>query len=230
MFRTLIFMFLLTPTSNAESYSNIYESYFTIDQVTVTKEYEELSFDFQTYATKNDCSEFSMSPLALSESNLSIEDIVNVGKEVWKIIEANKPVVTVDMPVAHAMPKGIQCWTDLEQWQSPKAVLYRIQYKNLFGITVVDFNFRVSYVYGGSYLGKGQYLANVSVVPATLDVAWGFNVNATSVVGQTVNLGTKDNPEAGISLSVRWHIKTVAKDSDNTENFFIRANGDMQRL
>ena len=229
MFRTLILLSLLTPTSQADSYESLYDSYFTIDQVSLTKEYEELSFDFSLYATKNDCSEFSMYPMA-DEADFSIEDIVNVGKEVWKIIEANKPVVHVDMPVAHAMPKGVQCWSDLEKWQNPKSVVYHIEYKNLFGMSVVDFRFRVSYVYGGSFNGQGLYLANVAVTPANLDVAWGYKVDATSVVGQTVNLGTKENPEAGISLSVRWHIQTVVKDSDNTENFFIRANGDLQRL
>lgn len=229
MFRILLFFSFLLPSSEALDLEGLSESYFTIDKVEVTREYEELTFDFSLYSTKNDCSEFSMYPFA-DDPALSLDDIINVGQEVWKIIEANKPVVNVDMPVAHAMPKGIQCWTDLERWQTPKSFMYRIDYKNLFGYTVVSFHFRVSYVYGGSFNGAGQYLANVSVAPATLDVAWGYNVDAQTVIGQTVNLGTKENPEAGVSLNVQWRIKTVMKDSDNTESFFIRANGDIQRL
>jgi len=225
----LLFFSFLLPSSEALDVNNLSESYFTVDKVKITREYEELTLDFSLYSTKNDCSDFSLWSVT-DIPEFSLDDIINVGEKVWKMIEANKPVVNVDMPVAHAMPKGVQCWADLERWQTPKSYMYRVEYQNLYGYTVVTFHFRLSYVYGGSLNGKGLYLANVAVVPATLDVAWGYKFDASTIIGQTVNLGTKEDPEAGISLGVKWRIRTLMKDSDNTENFFIRANGELQQL
>lgn len=67
------------------------------------------------------------------------------------------------MPVAHALPRGLRRWTDLERWSPPETKTYEVVYKNKFGMEVVKFRFRLQYTYGGRRSGRGRYLANVSV-------------------------------------------------------------------
>ncbi|MBX3020851.1 MAG: hypothetical protein KF799_04180 [Bdellovibrionales bacterium] len=153
------------------------------------------------------------------------DQIVAVGTKVWQIAEANKPVVNVKTPVISALPRGLSCWSDLEQWKAPKVQTYETVYKNGFGMEVVKFRFRLHYTYGGGSKGKGQYLANVTVMPAELNVSWGFNFNAVVEVGQAVNLGTSEDPIAGLELNMKWQVKTIVKDINSSYHYFVQGDG-----
>lgn len=153
-------------------------------------------------------------------------DIITIGEKVWSIVEANKPVVTVtSAPTAAALPRGVNCWSDLAGWQAPKIQSYEVSYKNGFGIEVVKFRFRLQFNYGGGSSGKGKYLANVSVMPAEINVLWGYTFNADVNVEDAVNLGTMDSPMAGLGLNLKWTVKTVLKESDNSFHFFVQGDG-----
>lgn len=153
------------------------------------------------------------------------DDIVNIGQKVWDIVSAGKPVLHFETPTANALPRGIQCWNDLEHWKAPKVQTYEVVYKNGFGMEVVRFNFRLQYTYGGGKAEKGQYLANVAVLPSELNVSWGYNFDARVEVQQAVNLGSRENPMAGLELNVRWTVKTVLKTSENSFHFFVQGDG-----
>jgi hypothetical protein len=150
---------------------------------------------------------------------------VAIGQKVWEIIEKNKPVVNVETPVAHALPRGLECWADLEHWQAPRTASYEVVYKNGFGLEVVKFRFRLHYTYGGGKAELGQYLANVTVMPGELNVMWGYTFGARVEVGQAVNLGSHANPTAGLELNVRWNVKTVLKESENSFHYFVQGDG-----
>jgi hypothetical protein len=171
----------------------------------------------------SDCS--GMKTNSLEDGNIGWSDIIAIGQQVWKIVEANKPVVTTNTPVVHALPRGLNCWAELDQWQAPKTESYQVVYKNGFGMEVVKFRFRLQYTYGGGKHGVGKYLANVTVMPAELNVIWGYTFNADVQVGQTVNLGTHEDPVAGIQMDVKWQVKTVLKESDNSFHFFVQGDG-----
>jgi hypothetical protein len=153
------------------------------------------------------------------------DQIVNIGQKVWEIVQAGKPVVNIETPVAYALPRGLNCWTDLEHWQAPRTQVYEVSYKNGFGMEVVKFRFRLHYTYGGGKAELGQYLANVSVLPAELNVLWGYNFDAKVEVQPAINLGTKENPIGGLELNVRWTVKTVLKESINSFHFFVQGDG-----
>ncbi len=161
------------------------------------------------------------------EGGISWEEIVNIGAKIWALIQENKPVVHVEIPVAHAMPKGMKCWSELERWNAPRTQTYEVLYKNKFGMEVVKFRFRLQFTYGGSHLGMGRYLANATVLPAQLDVSWGYKFNANLDVGQAINLGSRDNPVAGLEMNLHWNVKTWVKESENSVHFFITGNGDV---
>lgn len=155
--------------------------------------------------------------------------IEKIGTRIWKLVEANRPVVHVESKVANALPRNVSCWMDLENWKTPKVYRYNVKYTNLFGADVVNFTFRVIYTYGASYEGRGKYLSNVSVHPAELDVLWGYTFNSKIEVQRIVNLGTKEEPVAGMEMKLIWQVSTPIKDSQQSKIFFITGAGEVSQ-
>jgi hypothetical protein len=178
-------------------------------------------------AADENCDVQIMKPMDLSTlGEIGWGDIINIGQKVWDIVKAGKPVVVVNQaPMASALPRGLTCWNQLDSWQAPKVSSYEVSYKNGFGMEAVKFRFRLQYTYGGGKNGKGKYLANVTVMPAEINVLWGYTFNAGIDVEQAVNLGTQDNPMAGLALNLKWTVSTVLKESDNSFHFFVQGDG-----
>lgn len=153
------------------------------------------------------------------------DQIMAIGEKIWKVVEANKPSVTVKTPTVSALPRGLSCWADLEQWQAPRTQTYQVIYKNGFGMEAVKFRFRLHYTYGGGKGGRGKYLANVTVMPADLNVIWGYTFNAEVEVGKAVNLGTMESPVAGLELNMKWQVKTVVKEINSSYHYFVQGDG-----
>ncbi len=80
-----------------------------------------------------------------------IGEIIRVGREIWQIVEANRPQVDVSNQCSSAVPRGIESWTDLEGWEAPRGTTYRLTAKNLHGMTMVDITYSVQRRTGGSY-------------------------------------------------------------------------------
>lgn len=154
-----------------------------------------------------------------------LETIVAVGKQIWEIIEANRPVVNVSTNKASAFPLGYSDWQLMNGWQTPTSQAYRVVYRNAFGNAVIDFTFKLIYSYGGSVKGKGQYLANVTIVPADLYVSWGFKFNANVVVAGVTNAGSAGRPLAGMEIQLQYTVESVLMHSQGTEAFYVRGDG-----
>jgi hypothetical protein len=159
-----------------------------------------------------------------------VDKIINIGKKIWAIVDAGRPVVNIKVDTANALPAGIACWDQLEGWKAPTSKLYQVAYENGFGVEVVTFNFRVSFISGGSYKGQGQYLTLASVQPALVDVSWGFRFDAVATVPMVFNQGTKVNPVAGMQLAMNWKVSTPIQETQQAENFFINGTGDFRKL
>lgn len=166
---------------------------------------------------------------ALSEVEVIVDQVIGIGEKIWKIIEAGQPVVEVNTNTAGAVPSGITDWAQLENWRLPVTKSYQITYKNSYGIKVVDFTFRVIFMSGGSYQGKGQYIANAQIIPVALDVAWGYKFNANVQISQVYNMGSKEDPLAGMQLFLKWNTGTVLKSINKSEAFFIQGDGQLIR-
>lgn len=161
---------------------------------------------------------------------ITLDDIINLGQKIWTIVEKNKPVVNLKIQKADALPNGVKEWMDLECWQIPESRVYRVSYKNGFGMTVVNIAFRVNYTYGGRVNGQGRYLSQVTVLPAQLDVAWGFKVTGEVRIANVTNAGTKAFPVGAIQMDVNWVISTPVKYSESTETFYVRGDGLFKQL
>lgn len=166
----------------------------------------------------------------LQSGELILDQVMNLGKKIWDIVQAGKPVVNLKTDVATALPYGAKCWMDLQTWQAPQARTYSVTYKNLYGIEVVKFSYRVVYVAGGSVNGKGAYIGYAALEPSEVSVAWGFTFNASSSAPAVYNMGTKEAPVAGMNLQMNYSIDTVLKSVKASQAYFISGAGEFKSL
>lgn len=167
---------------------------------------------------------------SLADIGIYLDQIVNMGVKIWNIVEAGKPVVNVKMDVANALPMGLQCWTDLAGWQIPQSKVYEVAYENGFGAEVVTFAFRVTFTAGGNMNGKGKYLTNATFMPASLNVSWGFTFNATAEIPSVFNMGTSEDPVAGMQMVMKWSVDTAFSHIEESETFFVSGDNKLVHL
>lgn len=235
---SLFSLTVLNPiNASAQTVDVAGDAYFTVGKVRVAEVDEATNEEF-------DVNEFTLKDLMskagrinktsmtdeVSEGDIDIDKIINYAKMAWKFVKDNKPVVNVKRDRANALPAGVSNAFDLTNWSTPVYKTYRVSFENLFGMSVVDFKFRAAYTYGGRYNGVGRYLTNVTIVPSTVEVAWGYTFNADVVVTSTVNIGTKSAPIAGMEYEIRYSVDTVMKHFDETVNFFAAGDGRFQKL
>ncbi|MEY4616104.1 MAG: hypothetical protein RJB66_1064 [Pseudomonadota bacterium] len=166
----------------------------------------------------------------IDEVGVIIDKIVNVGKKVWGIIEMGRPVYNIKTDVAHALPAGIQCWATLEKWNAPRSQSWKVTYENQLGGKVVEFIYRVSYISGGQFKGLGRYITQATVDVAGLSVAWGYKVNIEGSVPTVFNMGTRENPVAGMQMNMKWTVDTVINHHEKNQQFYINGLGEMQQM
>jgi hypothetical protein len=218
-------------TMKAQALTQQEQDYFTIDTVTVQEIPDEspLSGRIKIYEYAQD---LPIPPQVSQAKQLEVEidTIINIGKKVWDIVEAGKPVVNVQLNSASAMPAGIKGWQQLAGWQTPRSSTYRVHYTNLYTMNVVDFSYRVMFTYGGSYNGQGRFVTGATIVPAALDVAWGYSFKANVEIPTVVNMGTVQNPVGGIQMNVNWEVGTVIKNSQTRASYFVDGLGRLKQL
>ena len=230
------------PAEIAAQYPDT-EKYLTIDKKTVEVSEATESYDFHPESQMVPGTRYDLStglpadaPAAdgaggtVGEIGVILDQIINIGQKIWKIVDDGKPVVNAQEMRASAVPQGITSWQQLQGWNAPISRTYRLQYTNLYGITVVDYSFKVTYTYGGNFNGKGNYLTNVSVAPAALNVLWGYTAESSAYVPSVINLGTSADPVAGMELQVKWHVKTLLVDDQGQAGYFVDGKGNYRSL
>lgn len=163
-----------------------------------------------------------------------LDQIINIGKKVWKVVDAGKSIVNLSTDVATALPKTVNgqplCWTDLENWQAPRSRTFQVTFRNIYG-TVVDLRYRILFVYGGSYEGKGRYIGYAAIDPS-VDLAWGYNVDIEASTLSVFNIGNKSSPVAAMNLQIKYTITTALplKTASESKVYYITGQGDFEEL
>ena len=156
-------------------------------------------------------------------------DIAQLLLSVWKIIEENKPVVNVQSQNATALPNiAKDNWAALTGWRPERTITYHTSAQNGYGMTVVDLEYQVKLLFGGSYQGQGHYIASAQVLPVKVDVMWGFNLDMTATVPSVVNIGSESDPMASISMNVTYTLKSLFRNETSTESYLLQGNGLMK--
>ncbi|UYL09713.1 hypothetical protein B9G69_003880 [Bdellovibrio sp. SKB1291214] len=216
-------------TSHSYAQTNPHnQDYYKIKNITVKEVTEQIPPS--TFQVASDCTTLSQAAPTAAADMISPEQIINIGKEIWKIIEAGKPAINTKFDTANALPVGVKCWTDLQGWSAPKYKTYNVQYKNGFDMTVVDFTYRVMYTPNGNLNGVGQYITNAQVIPASLTVAWGFDFSVIANIPAVTNIGTTNNPVAAMQMNVQWTLDSTVTHIESTQSYFITGEGAFQSL
>lgn len=167
---------------------------------------------------------------SLNVVDVVVDQIINIGKKIFAVIAQGKPVVNVKVDTANALPAGLTCWSDLSGWNIPQTKVYNVQYENGFGMTVVDFSYRLTFTAGGSANGVGKYITNATFMPANLSVAWGFSFDANAVVPTVLNTGSRTSPVAGMQMNMAWKVNSLTSHEEGTETYFASGANKLTEL
>lgn len=202
--------------------------YFTIDPNSVTLSFKELKEEpDMSYVRLNESA-----PKDLGGVLVSIDQIINIANKIWQIVQANAPVANIDTKYATAYPYGVTSAAQMAQWSRPKSYVYGFSANNLYGSTMIDCEYKVTYTYGGAYQGKGKFLTAVTVVPTKISVGWGYKFYmSASVPDSTVtNVGTDKAPIAAMQLKLAWKMATVLKEVDGTSVYYVQGDGYFEEI
>lgn len=173
----------------------------------------------------------------IDEIAMYVDGLIALGKKIWPIIEAGRPVITTNglIPALSVLPhiEGDNTRAELHQmagWSIPKAISYRISYKNYFNSEVIGFTYTVFFQFNGSYQGIGKYITSLKVQASQVYAAWGFNFDATSELINVANVGTNENPVASAIIQISYKAKGLINEARNSQSFYVDGNGTMQPL
>lgn len=159
-------------------------------------------------------------------------ELIALGKEVYKIVEAGKPVVNIDSDAISILPKNsdgsqVQAF-DLNGWQAPIVKKYRYKIKNYLGVSPVTFDFMLIYSYGGNLDSKGNYITGAQLKPINVDVKWGYKLDASFKVQTIMNQGSSDDPIASAVLMIDYTVTTILQQNTQNRTFFINGLGEVR--
>jgi hypothetical protein len=166
----------------------------------------------------------------IDEIEIIVDKVINIGKKIWAVVEAGRPVVDFKTDVATALPAGARCWNDLQQWQAPRSKTYSVSMKNLYNSEVVRFVYRVNYLVGGTADGIGKYIGYATAIPKDLYVAWGYKFDAKATVPVVYNMGTRSEPMAGMQITMQYKVSTVMNVLEQSQVYTIDGLGNFAQL
>ena len=164
----------------------------------------------------------------LEAADVAVDKIINIGTKIWNVIEKGKPIANYSNQTANALPQGALRWNQLQNWKQPTSKVYSAVYKNLYGVEVIRFVYRVVLLAGGNVGGVGKYIGYASVEPVEMTTAYMYNFDAKATVESVYNLGSSSNPVAGMLLKLTWTVKTVLKTTTQTKSFNLDGNGNIR--
>jgi hypothetical protein len=223
---TSFFLALALPFSGkAEEYKA--DEYYQIYSVSLTEEVPTAEEIAAGYIAPG---EWPDNGLIESLAGIDFNAMVLIGEKVVEILKRGAPVVNIKRDAVSVMPLGVQNWQQLAGWQIPVTKVYRLVVKNYFRDNVVDMRLKVSGMWGGSLHGKGQYLANVVVVPAEVKVLWGWSLDLWAEHREPVNAGSHDSPVAGLGFDIRYKIATIFNELNGSQDYYITGDGKIVEL
>lgn len=167
---------------------------------------------------------------ATAKQRLDLQGLITLGKEIWQIIKDGAPVVNFQSESVSVIPEEALCPFSLYSWSFPISKTFELNYKNKFGMEMIYFTYKLIYSHGGRYQGKGAYLANVSIHPVDIRLKWGQSFDANVKVASGLNVGSQEDPVAGLEISLEWIIKNPVMNTQSHRAYFVDGLGNMTAL
>jgi hypothetical protein len=216
------------PGATLPADKNFKEEYYVVSEVNV----EEIDTDPKIYQEMENQLR-DRNDKGLGAVIMSIDKLIALGKKIWAIIEAGRPVYTNNyMNAISVLPKTGDpdfAFSQMENWSSPKTKTYRVTYKNGFGMNVIQFDYTTMFQYAGTFEGKGAYLTGVTVKASNVSVSWGFNFDAKSKLVTIANRGSANSPLAGATLQIDYTASSVIRTISTSEAFHITGKGKVSK-
>ncbi len=170
----------------------------------------------------------------IDEISIIIDGLMAIGKKIWPIIEAGKPVVNNRLiPAVSILPHldgEAPVLNQMANWSIPKVRSYRVSYTNGYGSEVVAFTYTIMFQHNGDLNGVGKYVTSLRVQASQIYVAWGFNFDATSELTAISNVGSVKDPVASGIIQIAYTVKTIINESRSAQSFYVDGLGNIQLL
>lgn len=164
------------------------------------------------------------------KDRFDLDQLITIGEKIWQIVKDGQPTLNFTSNSATAVPAAAVCAFNLSGWSVPYARTYKLAYENLYGSDVVAFTYKVIFSYGGSYQGRGAFLANVTIHPVDVQVSWGQNFDASVNIANVLNIGSDEDPVAGMEVALEWNVKNVFKNFKSRRLYFVDGRGTLTEL
>lgn len=165
-----------------------------------------------------------------AREGFDLQQLVTLGKEIWQIVKDGAPVISFASNSASAIPAGAVCPFKMSGWSIPQSKTFELSYKNKFGTEMIYFTYKLIYSYGGQFNERGAYLTNVAIHPIDIRLKWGQKFDATVTTAKAINIGTEENPIAGLEISIDWDINTPVMATQSNRTYFIDGTGRVTAL
>lgn len=170
----------------------------------------------------------------LGEITMIIDGMIAIGKKIWPIVNAGRPVINTKLIPAISIlpqlenPAGVML--QMANWSVPKVKSYRVSFRNGFKSEVVGFTYTIYFQYNGNLNGVGKYIANLKVAASDIYAAWGFNFDAVTELVGISNIGSAEAPVASGIVQIAYTVKGLLNESRSAQSFFVDGTGNIQLL
>lgn len=158
-----------------------------------------------------------------------VDKLIAIGQKIIPTIEKGKAVVTNNPMSAISVLPRVDATTgvvlEMGGWSLPKTQHFKVNYENGYGMTVVSFVYSVSFQHSGKYKGTGAYLTGIRASARSINVVWGFDVDASSQLIQISNIGTEQNVVAGATIEMAYTVKNWTRQITYYKSFFVSGKG-----
>lgn len=171
----------------------------------------------------------------VEEIAIMIDSLIALGKKIWPIIEAGRPVITNGLiPAISILPRmddNTGVLYKMANWSIPTARSYRLSYKNIYRREVIAFTYTIYFQHGGSLNGVGKYVTSLVVQATNIYAAWGgFKFDVTSELVSIANVGSDTAPVASGIIKVNCKAKSILNEDQSSQSFYVDGNGAFQVL
>lgn len=170
------------------------------------------------------------------------KDVVALGEAIYALVEKGRPKVTTEYAPISILPRDpsntaadpAQRYAvdpfDMEGFSFPVEKMITAKVKTPTGGEAVVFQYKVVYSYGGSYNGTGKYLTGINIIPASVKVSHGWQLNSSMKLTGMMNHGTRANPIVGAMITIKYSINSSTQAFERNDTIYISGDGSMKAM